>query len=86
MALFPLVHNAHCTNLQLGAVVQAYMSGDVRCFNLLYDSDVDVPIARRDPRWRRAGVSIRRPRNKDLRKLFNVLSYGAIHEVAEPYE
>lgn len=57
---------------------QAYMSGDVRCFNLLYDSDVDVPIARKDHRWQRAAMSIRRPRHKDFRKLFNSLSYGSI--------
>ena len=70
----------------LQGMVQAYMSGDVRCFNLLYGAGVDVPIARRDTRWRRAGVSIRRPRHKDLRKLFNVLSYGSTHELADSNE
>lgn len=54
------------------------MSGDVRCFNLLYDADVEVPIARKDERWQRAAVSIRRPRHKDFKRLFNSLSYGSV--------
>jgi hypothetical protein len=67
-------------------VVQAYMSGDVRCFNLLYESDVEVPIARRDARWQRAGISIRRPRHKDFRKLFNSLCYGSIRALPKTDE
>ena len=54
------------------------MSGDVRAFNSLYGGDLPPPIDRRDPRWQRIGISIRKPRLDDLRHAFKVLSYGRI--------
>lgn len=63
--------------------MQAFMSGDVRVWNLMYDAIGDrPPIARNDPRWRRAGLTLRRPRQRDLHRLFKFLSYGAVKTLA----
>lgn len=54
------------------------MSGDVRAFNNLYGADIAPPIDRRDSRWQRIGISIRKPKLDDLRWAFRTLSYGSI--------
>ena len=58
---------------------QAFMSGDVRVWNALYEATPELPISRHDSRWQRASLSVRRPRLQDIRRLFKHLSYGALH-------
>ena len=56
-----------------------FASGTVRCWNELYACrKPSVPVARRDERWVRAGVGVRRPKFTDLSRVYSVLSIGQV--------
>ena len=61
-------------------MLQAFFSGTVRVWNALYaaDADLEKVIARRDDRWQRVGIPVRRPRMADLQRVFGHASHGTV--------
>ncbi|KAK3265005.1 hypothetical protein CYMTET_26289 [Cymbomonas tetramitiformis] len=54
-------------------------SGTVRVWNELFAAGGDIlPCPRCDPRWRRVGKSVSRPRLKELERVYGLLSHGSI--------
>lgn len=52
--------------------------GTVRVWNELYSAKTRAPMERVDPRWRRVGMSTKRPRMLELERVHGLLSHGSI--------
>jgi hypothetical protein len=64
-------------------VGQLFAGGGVRVWNEVFGSRSPAPpIERADPRWKRCGVSFRRPRFHDLGRVYAVLSEGSVSDAS----
>ncbi|CAD7696058.1 unnamed protein product [Ostreobium quekettii] len=64
---------------RVAACNRLFASGGVRSWNELYASRSPAPgVDRRDARWRRVGVAVRRPKFADLDRVYRVLSEGTL--------
>lgn len=60
--------------------MQAFATGTVRVWNELYAADVRLGdmLPRKDPRWERVSLSVRKPRLADLKLVFRTVSTGSV--------
>ena len=63
-----------------GVLAQAFATGTVRAWNELYAADTRLAdlLPRRDARWERVALSVRRPRLADLKLLFRAVGTGSV--------
>ena len=59
---------------------QAFATGTVRAWNELYGADTRLEelLPRKDRRWERVGLSVRKPRMADLKLVFRTVSTGSV--------
>ena len=60
--------------------VQAFATGAIRVWNELYTADTALSsfLPRKDERWERVGLSVRRPRLEDLKRVFRIVGQGSV--------
>ena len=69
-----------CLTRGLSCAVQVFATGAIRVWNELYAADTGLSafLPRKDERWERVALSVRKPRLDDLKLLFRTVGQGSV--------